>query len=139
MSSGPLTKPVVAQSELVDSVRHWVHFDNLAETLGKQVTNARQMRKTFEDKILRTLDTSGMKTAVLQINGATLQRKTEFKPRDLSWTLLEEQLHEYYKGKSRDETAAILEFIQARRGGKTTEYIQKTLTADASAKKGPGP
>jgi hypothetical protein len=80
-----------------------------------------------------------MKTAVLQINGATLQRKTEFKPRDLSWTLLEEQLHEYYKGKPRDETAAILEFIQARRGGKTTEYIQKTLTADASVKKGPGP
>ena len=127
------------KTELIDSVRHWVHFDNLAETLGKQVTNARQMRKTFEEKIIRTLDTSGMKSAVLQINGATLQRKTEFKARDLSWSLLEEQLHEFFKGKPRDDTNAIIEFIQSRRGGKTSEYIQKTLTADVPAKKGPGP
>jgi hypothetical protein len=125
-------------AELVDAVRNYVHFDNLAEALTKQVTNARAMRKTNEEKILTMLDSAGMKTAVLQINGASLQRQTEFKPRDLSWSLLEEQLNAYYKGRPQNEAKALLEFIQKNRGGKTTEYIKKTLAADTHGKKPPG-
>ena len=137
----PMAKPLVPKpppnTELVDAVRNYVHFDNLAEALTKQVTNARNMRKTSEEKILTMLDTAGMKTAVLQINGATLQRHAEFKPRDLSWALLEEQLNAYYKGRSQNESKAILEFVQKNRGGKTTESIKKTLTADTHGKKPP--
>jgi len=140
--SGPLIKPSAPRpppnAELVDAVRNYVHFDNLAEALTKQVTNARTMRKTNEEKILTMLDAAGMKTAVLQINGASLQRQTEFKPRDLSWSLLEEQLNAYYKGRPHNEAKALLEFIQKNRGGKTTEYIKKTLTADTHGKKPPG-
>lgn len=116
------------QTELIEAVRHWVHFDNLAETLTKQVTNARNMRNTFEEKILRLLDTPGLKNAVLQLNGATLQKQTKFKASDLTWGFLEEQLKEYYQHKNRpDEYKQVIDFIQKRRGGKNVDSLKKTL------------
>jgi hypothetical protein len=141
MSSGGalVPPPQPPQKELVDAVRHWVHFDNLAESLTKQVTNARAMRNQFEEKIMKLLEVTGMQNATLQITGATLQRSTSFKPTDLSWSLLEKQLHDYHKLKGKqDETAAILEFIRKNRGGKTVESLEKkVLSADGAAKKPP--
>ena len=132
-----------ANKDLVEAVRHYVHFDNLAETLNKQVTNARSMRGLYETKILTNLEMNGMKNAVLQINGATLQRATRSHANPLSWGFLEEKLHAYYTShpvRSTDETNAILDFLQNNRGSKTTEYIKKTViggTADADHKKPP--
>ena len=136
-----------ANKDLVEAVRHYVHFDNLAEALNKQVTNARSMRGQYETKILTNLESTGMKNAVLQINGATLQRASRSQANPLSWGFLEEQLHAYYAShpvrSSGDETTAILDFLQNRRGSKTTEYLKKTVigggggTADAGSKKPP--
>lgn len=141
MSSGGaiVPPPQTPQKELVDAVRHWVHFDNLAESLTKQVTNARSMRSQFEEKIMKLLEVTGMQNATLQITGATLHRNTSFKPTDLSWTLLEKQLHDYYKMKGKpDETLAVIEFIKKNRGGKTVECLEKkVLSADGGAKKPP--
>ena len=87
------------------------------------------MRNTFEEKILKLLEAPGLNNAVLQLNGATLKKQTKFKPSDLSWGLLEEQLADYFltKGKP-DETKQIIEFIQKRRGGKNMDYLKKTIT-----------
>lgn len=144
--AGPLTRvpPVAppapsttATSDLVDAVRHWVHFDNLSESLQKQVTNARAKRSEFEDRILRLLDATGMRNAVLQITGATLQRATKPKQSDLSWTFLETSLHDYYKAKGRpDETSAILDYLQASRTTKHTEYLKKTTAGVAGSAAG---
>lgn len=128
---GPLTRvpPTSTQAELVESVRHWVHFDNLAESLQKQVTNARNMRSGFEDKILNHLDTTGLRNAVLQINGATLTRATRPKTTDLSWGFLESTLHEFFKSRGKpDETAAILEYIQGKRDTRLIPYLKKSVT-----------
>lgn len=136
--SGPPAAAPKPQTELVDAVRHWVHFDNLAETLTKQVGNARTIRAKFEEAILTMLETSGMKNAVLQINGANLQHQSSFKSTNLSWGFLEEQLHEYYKSKGKtDETVQVMEFLQKHRGGKQVEFLKKTLTADLPGKKTP--
>ena len=119
--------PPVAGADLVDAVRHWVHFDNLAESLQKQVTNARSMRGTFEDKILRHLETTTMRGAVLEITGAKLQRATRPKTTDLSWSFLESTLHDFYKTRGKpDETAAVLEFLQTKRDTKQIPYLKKT-------------
>jgi hypothetical protein len=124
--------------ELIDQVRNYVHFDNLAESLTKQVTNVRAMRKQYEEKILKSLETSGMRNAVLQINGATLQMVSEVKQQDLSWSCLEEQLQNYYKSKGRpDETKQLIDFIRKNRASKTSEYLKKTLGADSTPKKTP--
>ena len=121
--------PTTPQDSLVYAVRHYVHFDNLAETLNKQVSNVRNLRAKFENEILTTLEAQGIKNAVLQISGATLQRQTRYQSTNLSWSFLEEQLNEYYKSKGKpNETAGILEFIQSHRGGKAVDYLKKTGT-----------
>lgn len=121
--------------ELVDAVRHYVHFDNLAETLTKQVANARAKRNEYETKVIHSLESAGMKNAILQISGATLQCTSKYQSNPLSWGFLEEQLHTYYtESKRPDETAKILEFLQGRRGGKTHDSLKKTaLGAGADA------
>lgn len=130
------TLATTPKEELVNAVRHYVHFDNLAETLNKQVANVRTMRTKFEGDIITMLETQGMKNAVLQINGATLQRQTRYQQANLSWTFLEEQLHEYYKSKGKpDETVGILDFIQKHRGGRSVDYLKKTTTASAPGTK----
>lgn len=118
------------RNELVESVRKWVHFDNLTESLYKQAHNARTLRAQHEAQVIRLLEVSGMKNAQLQITGATLQCAQRSKPGDLTWGLLEEQLHAYFKTKGKpDETTAILEFIQSHRGNKTIDYLKKTTAA----------
>ncbi len=128
----PTPRPVVStapQEELVYAVRHYVHFDNLAETLNKQVSNVRNLRSKFENEIITMLETRGMKNAVLQISGATLQRQTRHQSTNLSWSFLEEQLHEYYKSKGKpDDTDGVLDFIQKHRGGKVVDYLKKSTT-----------
>lgn len=127
------------KEDLVNAVRHYVHFDNLAETLNKQVANVRTMRSKFEGEIITMLEAQGMKNAVLQINGATLQRQTRYQQANLSWTFLEEQLHEYYKSKGKpDETVGILDFIQKHRGGRSVDYLKKTTTGSGPSN-GAGP
>ncbi len=129
MSAAPPAPPAApaAKTELIDAVRHWVHFDNLAESLQKQVTNARSMRNTFEERILTYLDTTAMRGAILQITGATLQKATRPKTTDLSWSFLESNLHDFYKSRGRpDETTALIEFLQSRRDIKQIPYLKKT-------------
>lgn len=128
LSRVPLAPPApTASADLVDSVRNWVHFDNLAESLQKQVTNVRTLRSTFEDKILTHLDTTSMRGAVLEITGAKLQRSTRPKTTDLSWSFLETTLHEFYKTRGKpDETAAVLEYLQTKRDTKQIPYLKKT-------------
>lgn len=129
MTTEPPNTIVKQNSELIETVRHWVHFDNLAENLTKQVMNARSMRNSFEEKVLKILDSSGMNSAILHLKGATLQKQTKFKASDLTWGFLEEQLKEYYKQKNKvDETAQVMEFIQKNRGGKNVDYLKKTFS-----------
>ena len=116
--------------DLIDAVRHWVHFDNLAETLSKQIANAKSMRATFEEKVLSLLHSSGMKNSILQLNGAILQKQTKLKPSDLTWGFLEEHMTEYWNAKGKPEEAKlILAFLQTKRGGKMIDCLKKTVTS----------
>ncbi len=123
-----ITPPPNFSQTLSDAVRNWVHFDNLSENLNKQVQNARTLRTKYETQVLELLESSGMSNATLKVSGAVLQRATRFKQSDLSWTMLEEQLHEYFRSTPHktDETETILSFMQKNRGGKSVSYLKKT-------------
>lgn len=117
----------MAQSELADAVRHWIHFDNLTETINKQLTNTRNMRNQYEAKVLELMDKGGIKKSSIRVTGAILTCATRNKPTDLSWTFLEDQLHEYFRTRGgKDETKDVLGFLQNHRSTKTIEYLKKS-------------
>ena len=121
------TLPTPPPDDLATTVRQWVHFDNLAENLNKQISNVRTLRGQYETKVLDLLTKQNLRNTSLRINGATLQYATRSKSTDLSWTFLEEQLHEYYRTKGgRDDTTDVLNFLHGHRGGKMIEYLKKT-------------
>lgn len=112
-------------NELVDAVRNWVHFDNLNAMFSRQVQTARNMRNTFEEKILNLIGN----TKRLRIQGAILEPVTKKNNMPLNWTTLEEALHKYYANKKQaghDETDEILNFMKENRGSKMTTFLKKT-------------
>jgi hypothetical protein len=119
--------------DLSTAVRQWVHFDNVAENLNKQIANVRALRAEYEAKVLELLANKNLRHATLRITGATLQYATKSKSTDLSWSFLEEQLHEYFRTKgTADQTSEIITFLHRHRGGKTIEYLKKTPLAQST-------
>ncbi len=117
----------MANQDLVDAVRNWVHFDNLNTMLSRQLQTARNMRNTFEEKILSLLGN----TKRLKIQGATLEPVVKKINTPLNWTTLEESLHKYYESNGKkDETDAILNYLKEHRGSKNLTLLKKTPVVD---------
>ena len=62
---------------LAHNVRGWVHYDNMAAALQKQITNARKQRDAFEDQITALLTQHQIPNAVIQVSGGKLQLQEE--------------------------------------------------------------
>jgi hypothetical protein len=117
----------MSQQDLIDAVRNWVHFDNLNLNLAKQIVTARNMKNTFEEKVLKLLG----KTKRLRIQGALLEPSTRTNSMPLNWGLLEDSLKKYYEHENKpDETEKIIAFLKENRGSKTVTYLKKTITPD---------
>jgi hypothetical protein len=117
-------------NQLGNWVRNYVHYDNLASSLQKQLQNARKVKDDFENKIISSLEASNMSNAVIQIAGGKLTLAEEKHSNALTLTRLEELLHNYYKSQNRqatDETLAIMKYIKAERGSDTTKKLKKTV------------
>jgi len=117
----------MSQQDLIDAVRNWVHFDNLNLNLAKQIVTARNMKNTFEEKVLKLLG----KTKRLRIQGALLEPATRTNSMPLNWGLLEDSLKKYYEHENKpDETEKIIAFLKENRGSKTVTHIKKTITLE---------
>ena len=114
-------------ADLSEAVRHWVHFDNLAETLNKQVMNARAKRVEYEKKTLTLLDGMNLPNVSMEVHGATLTRSVKTESEQLSWSFLEKSLHSYFASRKQpDQTTAILDFLQKARTVRSVECLKKT-------------
>lgn len=110
-------------------VRNYVHYDNLASALYKQLQNARKVKDEFETKIISYLQTSNMEKAVIQIAGGRLTVGEEKHSSNLTLTKIEDLLHGYYKSQGRestDETQAIMKYIKAERGAEVIKKLKKS-------------
>jgi hypothetical protein len=82
---------------LAHNVRGWVHYDNLASQLQKQITNARKQRDTFEEHIHGLLKEHKMANAVIQVSGGQLQLQEEKATAGLTMKALQDSALSFFK------------------------------------------
>ncbi len=115
-------------NEFANLVRNWVHYDNLATNLNRQVQNARKLKDEFEQQIIGMLKGNKMEKAVIQIAGGRLLVGEEKHTNPLTITRIEELLHAYYGRKpvgTTDETPEIMKFLRSQRGFETNLRLKK--------------
>ena len=84
---------------LAHNIRGWVHYDNMAAALQKQITNARGQRDTFENHIQALLKQQHMTNAVIQISGGQLQLQEEKSTSGLTMKSLQESVLSFFKSR----------------------------------------
>ena len=82
---------------LAHNVRGWVHYDNMAAALNKQIVNTRKQRDAFEEQIQILLKQHQMTNAVIQISGGQLQLQEEKLTAALTMKSLQESTASFFK------------------------------------------
>jgi hypothetical protein len=82
---------------LAHNVRGWVHYDNMAAALQKQIINARKQRDAFEEQIQLLLKQHNAPNAVIQISGGQLQLQEEKSTSSLTMKGLMESIQSFLK------------------------------------------
>uniref|UniRef100_A0A6C0APJ7 Uncharacterized protein n=1 Tax=viral metagenome TaxID=1070528 RepID=A0A6C0APJ7_9ZZZZ len=114
---------------LAHNVRGWVHYDNMANTLQKQVTNARKQRDSYEEQIGGLLKQHQMPNAVIQISGGQLQLQEEKVTPGLTMKALQESTISFFKARPElpnpeKMAAEFLQHIKLQRGGASTTTLR---------------
>ena len=115
---------------LAHNVRGWVHYDNMAASLQKQVTNARKQRDAFEDQISILLKQHQIPNAVIQISGGKLQLQEEKSTSSLTMKNLLESAQSFFREHPEipnpDKMAnELVEHIKQQRTTSTTLRLKK--------------
>jgi hypothetical protein len=82
---------------LAHNVRGWVHYDNMAAALQKQIVNARKQRDAFEEQIQLLLKHHSSPNAVIQVSGGQLQLQEEKSTSSLTMKGLMESIQSFLK------------------------------------------
>jgi hypothetical protein len=115
---------------LAHNVRGWVHYDNMAASLQKQVTNARKQRDAFEDQISILLKQHQIPNAVIQISGGKLQLQEEKSTSSLTMKNLLESAQGFFREHPEipnpDKMAnELMEYIKQQRTTSTSLRLKK--------------
>jgi len=135
LSSTPLlgmSSEVVAidpKQRLIQSIRGWVHMENLAESLNHQATNARKLRAHHESEAIGLIKQLGLTRSTIQISGASLQLAARKEKGALSWSYLEKEVPAWASrsGIPAETAAGLLNWLQTHREAKDTEYLKKIV------------
>ncbi len=122
-ASGP-TDP---RQRLINSVRQYVHMDNMVERFNAQAANARELRSKHETETIQLLKQLGLHKSTLQISGGTLHLAQRRVPGSLTWGYLEREIPAWASsaGFSAAQSASLLRWLQEHRDMKETESLIK--------------
>lgn len=121
--------PTEPKQRLIQSIRGWVHMENLAESLNHQATNARKLRAQHEADAIGLIKQLGLSKSTIQISGASLQLSSRKEKGALSWTYLEKEVPDWasHAGIPAEKAGSLLKWLQEHREAKDTEYLKKIV------------
>jgi hypothetical protein len=115
------------KSRLVQSIRGYIHMDNLVENLNTQASNARELRSKHETEAIVLIKQLGLSASTIQVSGAQLQMTTKKEPAGLSWTYLEKEVPVWASrnGVNAAQVASLLLWLKEHREIKEHEQLKK--------------
>jgi hypothetical protein len=121
---------------LAHNIRGWVHYDNMATALQKQIVNTRKQRDAFEEQVQNLLKEQQMTNAVIQISGGQLQLQEDKVTSGLTMKALQESVHNFFRGHPEipnpDKlTNELLNHIKEHRTVHTSLRLKKLKAASA--------
>lgn len=115
------------KQRLIDSIRGWIHMDNLLENHSAQAANARSLRAKHEADAIALMKQMRLDKSTIQVSGASLilQRKTV--PASLTWTYLEKEIPAWgsHTGISTTQVQSLMKWLHDHRDLKETESLKK--------------
>lgn len=118
----------MSSQDVATWVRNWVHYDNLAGSLNKQVLQARKMRESYETQIIATLQRTHMENAVIKVSGGQITLAHEKTSAALTLSRIEDIAQKYFALRGgTDESEAFMRFLRKHRGTEESLRLKKTV------------
>lgn len=116
------------KQRLIDSIRGWIHMDNLLENHNAQAANARTLRTKHEMEAISLMKQMRLDKSTIQVSGASLTLQRKSAPGSLTWTYLEKEIPAWAtsSGISAAQSQSLLKWLQEHREVKETESLKKS-------------
>jgi len=117
------------KQQLVDSIRGWIHMDNLVENHTAQASNARNLRGQHEASAIALMKQMKLDKSTIKVSGASLTLHKKAVPAALSWTYLEKEIPLWatQAGISAAQSQSLIKWLHTKRDIKETEGLKKGL------------
>lgn len=117
------------KQQLVDSIRGWIHMDNLVENHTAQASNARNLRGQHEASAIALMKQMKLDKSTIKVSGASLTIHKKAVPAALSWGYLEKEIPLWatQAGISAAQSQSLIKWLHAKRDIKETEGLKKGL------------
>lgn len=118
-----------SKQQLVDSIRGWIHMDNLVENHTAQASNARTLRSQHEASAIALMKQLRLDKSTIKVSGASLTLHKKAVPAALSWTYLEKEIPLWatQAGITAAQSHSLIKWLHAHRDIKETEALKKGL------------
>lgn len=128
MSTELVAKDQDPKQRLINSIRGWIHMDNLLENHSAQAANARAMRNKHEADAIALMKQMRLDKSTIQVSGSSLTLQRKSAPASLTWTYLEKEIPAWISrsGLSVVQGQSLLKWLQEHREVKETENLKKS-------------
>jgi len=116
------------KQRLIDSIRGWIHMDNLLENHTAQASNARTLRAKHEADAIELMKQMRLDKSTIQVSGASLSLQKKATPSTLTWGYLEKEIPTWaaHTGISVAQGQSLIRWLHDHREIKESESLKKT-------------
>jgi len=117
------------KQRLIESIRGWIHMDNLVESHTAQANNARTLRAKHEADAIALMKQMRLDKSTIQVSGASLTLQKKMAPAALSWGYVEREIPKWATrtGINPVQTQSLVKWLHEHRDVKETETLKKSI------------